>query len=390
MLHKFNLSALNEYSQKFARQVCDDFFIHNAAASGQHILNLTAIPQINLFVISSLYDKWKADAEAFRSPFFDFENTEVKESLRQFMNVVSRNISVKREALEPILTEATKNTLVLLIDPHSYFNEIFRNQPNFTVTSDTVQQLRKYIRFNKFVPQAVTEAMAERAFVYVNQAIEWSENAINQRSSELDSIDQWVGVFSEKAPLEVASLLKKVARVEPVKAPEPEPNQSFFDTLMPEPDPIPVPSAEQPKENKWNEVTPSSPPPAPVAPTYVPPTPPPASLNESVASNGTSGKASLNDTLRTEQSSMSDMYQKQPIASISQNIPLNQKFMFIHHLFGGSNSAYETAIAELEQAPDFATARALISYKFASQHLWDMTGDVVGDLLEIVKRRFGQ
>ena len=147
------------------------------------------------------------------------------------MNVVSRNISVKREALEPILAEATKNTLILLIDPHSYFNEIFRNQPNFTVTSDTVQQLRKYIRFNKFVPQAVTEAMAERAFVYVNQAIEWSENAINQRSSELDSIEQWVGVFSEKVPLEVASLLKRVSRPEPVKIPEPEPNQSFFDTL---------------------------------------------------------------------------------------------------------------------------------------------------------------
>jgi len=157
--------------------------------------------------------------------------------------------------------------------------------------------------------------------------------------------------------------------------------------LIPETDSIPAPPAEQPKEKKWNEVTPPSP--ALVVPTYVPPTPP-TSLNESVASNGTSGKASLNDTLRTEQSSMSDMYQKQPIASISQNIPLNQKFMFIHHLFGGSNSAYETAIAELEQAPDFATARALITYKFASQHLWDMTGDVVGDLLEIVKRRFGQ
>ncbi len=390
MLHKFNLSALNDYSQRFARQVCDDFFIHNAAASGQHILNLTAIPQINLFVISSLYDKWKADAEAFRSPFFDFENAEVKEALKQFMNVVSRNISVKREALEPILTEATKNTLILLIDPHSYFNEIFRNQPNFTVTSDTVQQLRKYIRFNKFVPQALTEAMAERAFVYVNQAIEWSENAINQRSSELESIDQWVGGFSEKVPLDVSTLLKKTPRIEPLKTPEPEPNQSFFDTLIPEPEQIPTPPIEQPKDKKWNEVTPPSPPPAPTIPTYVSPASPPTSLNDAVASNGTSGKASLNDTLRNEKSSMSDMYQKQPIASISQNIPLNQKFMFIHHLFGGSNSAYETAIAELEQAPDFSTARALITYKFASQHLWDMTGDVVGDLLEIVKRRFGQ
>ena len=384
MLHKFNLSALNDYSQRFARQVCDDFFIHNAFASGQHVLNLTAIPQINLFVISSLYDKWKADAEAFRSPFFDFDNTEVKEALKQFMNIVSRNISVKREALEPILTEATKNTLVLLIDPNSYFNEIFRNQPNFTVTSETVQQLRKYIRFNKLVPQAIAESMAERSFVYVNQAIEWSEQAINQRASELDSIDQWVGVFSDKVPLETSALLKKTQRAEPVKAPEPEPNQSFFDTLVPEPEPAPVFVAE-PETKKWTEPAPTLPPtPLPVS------SPPPATLNEAVASNGNGGKTSLNDTLRGDQSSMYDMYQKQPIASISQNIPLNQKFMFIHHLFNGSNSAYEAAIAELEQASDFSTAKGLVTYKFASQHQWDVTGDVVSDLLEIVKRRFGQ
>jgi hypothetical protein len=390
MLHKFNLNALNEYSQRFARQVCDDFFVSNAAASGQHILNLTAIPQVNLFVISRLYDKWKADAEAFRSPYFDFESSEVKEGLKQFMNIVSRNISVKRDALEPIVAESTKDTLVLLIDPNSYFNELFRDQPNFTVTSEMIQQLRKYIRFNKFVPQVLSEALAERAFIYVNQAIEYAERAIEKHAAELDSIEQWEGHFSNKVPLEVAHLLKKSARVEPPKQPEPEANQSFFDSLVPEPESISAPFKEPEKiQHTETPAAPVAPPtPPPVQPSVV--SPPPTTLNEAVASNGTSGKESLNDRLRTEQSSISDAYQKQPISSISQSIPLNQKFMFIHHLFGGSNSAYESAIAELEQAADFSTARSLITYKFASQHLWDMTGDVVGDLLEIVKRRFGQ
>lgn len=387
MLHKFNLNALNDYSQRFARQVCDDFFVNNASASGQHILNLTSIPQINLFVISSLYDKWKADAEAFRSPYFDFENNEVKEGLKQFMNIVSRNISVKRDALEPILAESTKDTLVLLIDPNSYFNEIFRDQPNFTVTSEMIQQLRKYIRFNKFVPQALSDALAERAFIYVNQAIEYAERAIEKHADELDAIEQWEGHFSNKVPLEVAHLLKKTARVESPKQPEPEANQSFFDSVVPEPEPAPTPFKE-PEKIQHTETPPALPTPPPVQSSVV--SPPPTTLNEAVASNGTSGKESLNDRLRTEQSSISDAYQKQPISSISQSIPLNQKFMFIHHLFGGSNSAYESAIAELEQAADFSTARSLITYKFASQHLWDMTGDVVGDLLEIVKRRFGQ
>lgn len=388
MLHKFNVSALNDYSQQFAQKVCDDFFAHNSNASGQHILNLTAIPQVNLFVISSLYDKWKADAEAFKSPFFDFESGEVKEALKQFMNVVSRKISVKREQLEPVLVEATKDTLVLLIDPNSYFNEIFRNQPNFTVTADTIQQLRKYIRLNKFVPQSIAEAMADRAFVYVNQAIEWSEQAIAQRTAEADSIEQWAAVFSEKVPLDASSLLKKSNRPEPViVTAEPQGDQSFFDTLPVEEPATPPVKFMEPEPLRPVEMY-AAPTPAYSSPVTPPPMPP--TLHESVGGNGNAAKESLNERFRTEQPSISSNFQRQPIASISQNIPLHQKFMFIHQLFGGSNSAYESAITELEQAPDFQSARGLITYKFASQHLWDMTGDTVGELLEIVKRRFGQ
>lgn len=394
MLHKFNLSALNDYSQRFARKVCDDFFAQNTTASGQQILNLTEIPQINLFAISSLYEKWRADAENFRSPYFDFEQEEVKEALKQFMNVVSRNIAVKREVLEPILFEAIKDTLVLLIDPSSYFNELFRNQENFSVTAELVQQLCKYVRFNKFIPQELAKGMKDRSFVYVNQAIEWSEQALQLHADELDSVEQWVGHFSAKVPLDISHLVKKTMRVELLKVID-EPNRSFFDTVVPEPEPeytpavvaapepTPAPEPVVPSDSVWKQEPVSYMPPAPANPT-------PATLNQVVGGSENGVKESLNDRLRVEQSSISDVYQKQAITSISQSIPLNQKFMFIHHLFSGSNSAYETAIAELEQAPDYDTARSLITYKFASQYLWDMTGDVVGDLLEIVKRRFRQ
>jgi hypothetical protein len=355
---------------------------------------LTEIPQINLFAISSLYEKWRADAENFRSPYFDFEQEEVKEALKQFMNVVSRNIAVKREVLEPILFEAIKDTLVLLIDPSSYFNELFRNQENFSVTAELVQQLCKYVRFNKFIPQELAKGMKDRSFVYVNQAIEWSEQALQLHADELDSVEQWVGHFSAKVPLDISHLVKKTMRIELLKVID-EPNRSFFDTVVPEPEPeytpavvaapepTPAPEPAVPSDSAWKQEPVSYTPPAPANPT-------PATLNQVVGGSENGVKESLNDYLRVEQSSISDVYQKQAITSIAQSIPLNQKFMFIHHLFSGSNSAYETAIAELEQAPDYDTARSLITYKFASQYLWDMTGDVVGDLLEIVKRRFRQ
>ncbi|MFN4145669.1 MAG: hypothetical protein ACK4GN_07580 [Runella sp.] len=377
MFHKFNTTALNEYCQRFAGKVCDEFYTQNTIASGQHILNLTAIPQVNLFVISKLYEKWKAEAEAFRSPYFNFESSEVKEAMLHFMNIVSRHIAVKREHLEPLVAESTKETLTLLLDPSGYFNEIFRNQADFTVTASTIQQIVKYLKFNKFVPQAIARQMGDRNFVYVNQAIEWSEKVIQQQAGELEDATHWIMVFAEKLPLSVEDLLKKIARPEPTKVAEPTPNQSFFDSLSEEPLP---------------EIKPKVTPPQEVEAVYaVPKTPrPPQNLNETVGANGNANKESLNDSLRSEKATVSDAYQKQAISSISQHIPLHQKFMFIHQLFGGSNSAYETAIAELEQSPDFNAARALITYKYASQYLWDMTSDTVGELLEVVKRRFGQ
>lgn len=372
MLHKFNLSALHDYTQRFAQRVCDEFYAHTQAATGQHILHLTQIPQVNLFVISSLYEKWTADADAFRSPYFNFETPEVKESLASFMNTVSRHIAVKREHLEPLLATAAKDTLVLLLDPSGYFNEIYRSQPNLMLTLEAHQKIKKYLRLNQFVTEAISQHFGERNFIYANHAIEWADKAIADNPSEWASVEEWGAKFSEVVPLDTQSLFKKQPKVEPIAVLDTPPSQSFFDTIVPAP---PVTSPEPPVEIAKPE------PAQKVVPVVV-------SVNETMA-NGNGSKESLNDTLRTEQSTISDAYQNQPIASISENISLAQKFMFIHQLFSGSNSAYETAVAELEKAPHLAAASDLIKYQLAAKYSWDMTGETVAELMDIVKRRFG-
>ena len=80
MSNKFNANALSEYCKNYARKVAADTYQQGATLSGQQIMSLTAIPQINLLIISSLADKWRADAEKFRSPYFDFTAADVQES----------------------------------------------------------------------------------------------------------------------------------------------------------------------------------------------------------------------------------------------------------------------------------------------------------------------
>ena len=100
---KLDLSAIEKYGQQYAAKVCDDFFNRTATINGQQILKLSNVAQVNMFVVSDLFERWKADSEAFKSPYFNFEHEDVKAALKTFMNTASQNIMVKREDFEQML-----------------------------------------------------------------------------------------------------------------------------------------------------------------------------------------------------------------------------------------------------------------------------------------------
>lgn len=356
MTSKLNTSFLNQYSASIAEKVCNDFFKNQPSASGQHILDLTQIPQVNLFVMESLYEKWKADTLAFKSPCFDFENTEVKTALQTFMNVVSRHISLKREHLEPLLASATNKTLSLLFDTQYHFNDIFRSQPNFTVTSETIKQLGKYIRFNQFVAKTVETKMGDRDFVYANEAITWAEDSIKMSAYQLERVDKWVAVFSEILPLNTDELLKQ--QYINYQVSENQQEKSFFDSVSPEVKEVNIPTL---------DIS----------------TAPEPTVNKAVEP-----EVSLNDTLKSEVESMAEKMQNRPISNLINNMPLHQKFMFTQQLFRGSNKNYEDAMTELNQLPNYEYAYQHIIYSLAGKHGWDITNEVVQELIDIVKRRY--
>ena len=208
MSNKFNANALTEYSKSYARRIASDFYQSHSVISGQQILSLTPISQINLFVISTLSEKWRADAEKFRSPFFDFTDADVQEALQNFMNVVSQHISVRREHLEPLLVDAVRRTIVMTFDPRSYFDEIVRSQPDFTLTADALKHVTRYTKINQFIPAYLAQRMNGKSFIYVNQALNYLDEAFTQRGHELEHYDKFVALFSEKVPMDVSALLR--------------------------------------------------------------------------------------------------------------------------------------------------------------------------------------
>lgn len=407
MSNKFNSNALNEYSKSYARRVAADFYHAHPTISGKQILNLTPIQQVNLFVVSSLFDKWKGEVERFRSPYFDFSNPEVEEGLRAFMNVVSQHIAVRREHLEPLLADASRRTLIALFDPRYYYDDLLRNQPDFTLTADSLKHISRYTQVNKFVPQALEQKMNGRPFVYVNQALGYLDEILSQRAQELERPDKYVAMFSEKVVVDLAGLLRgqtldnyqspaaksffdldeevpkppvlaPTERVMAAPAPVPEP-------VLPPPVPQPIDEDDQPSGVSFADADPESSSSAVVGPNNVPNI---VSAESSAPSLSISAGSSSVQPTADNVATFGDSLQKVSTGSLSRTISLNQKFRFINQLFNGNVDAYNEALAELDQLTNYGQALDLISYRYANQFMWNMDSDEVSELVEILKRRF--
>ncbi|MCX6214502.1 hypothetical protein [Spirosoma sp.] len=421
MSNKFNANALSEYSKSYARRIASDFYQQHSTMNGPQILSLTPVSQINLFVISSLSDKWQADAAKFRSPYFDFTNEEVQEALSNFMNVVSQYISVRREHLEPLLADATRRTIVMIFDPRAYFDDMLRSQPEFTLTADALKQIIRYTKINQFIPAHILQRMNGKSFIYANQALTYLDEVLTQRGHELEKYDKFVELFSEKLPMDVSSLLRSHV---PDTIPA-APLRSFFDTatdtsVPPAPlvaqepaatgdDPKPAIPSQPYQEPMVSHVEESSSGgamflgdtagPEPVAPSAQPsqlsadsPDVQRPATDTTQPAGSTDGQTTLNDTLReatsSEPTTVAETFHRAPIESIARSISLNQKFRFINQLFNGNASAYNQAVEEIDTLNNYGQALDLISYRYASQYMWDMSSDEVSELVEILKRRF--
>jgi hypothetical protein len=80
---------------------------------------------------------------------------------------------------------------------------------------------------------------------------------------------------------------------------------------------------------------------------------------------------------------ISSLIKSKPVFSLSEAIGINDKFLFIREVFGGSHSNYDEAISKLNKVENLADAKAVImSYTGESDE-----NEVVVQLLGLVKRK---
>ncbi|WP_435357105.1 hypothetical protein [Emticicia sp. SJ17W-69] len=403
MSNKLNLSAVERYSKAYASKVCDEFFAENSSITGKQILSLSNIQQINMLTIKALFDKWQADTQRLRSPFFDFGAAEVQQALKNFMNTVSQHISVKREHFEPLLVDSIGETLVLILEPQTFYKELMRDLPSFRFSQENLVPLIKYILINKDVLPKLAEKLNGQEFVFANQAMAWLE----EMPLNIENPDKYLAQFAEKVPIPEELVPSKAAPVEN------QASKSFFDfevaNVIPQKIEIPQPKVEPIVERVVQRVEPVVESDVEIAPVIkkeeaifeqklesvtarvnepivekiTPKEPENVRLNDKLGGE----QKTLNDNTQSNKSVL-DYHQNSRIEGITGAISLNQRFLFTNNLFGGNIQAFSHALEELELCKDFGEAKELILKKYVPRYMWDITGAEAEEFIDIIKRRF--
>ena len=390
MEHKYNQLSIERYSASLAKILCDRYFTNNQAITGQQLVSFCPVKQVNLFVIQELLFRWNQEMAHLKSPYFDFENDEVKDALVQFMNVLSRKILIKRPHFEPLLSQAITDTLEWVLNPAKVFEEKFLKAQD-EISGVKLQTHLKYIQINKDYIKGFLEGLAWGVLPYGN-VLNQFKTYLLRNSPDPQMLDNLINEFNALSPLQKSDLLS-VAPINSVVAEVFSPVSEFNDPEpLPAPEPAFVPVAELPK--------PVIPAPQPVtpAPSYSSPEPVPTTIvREPVAANNNP----LNERFRLEKPTLNERLAKSgsttlaespigvKIESLRESISINQRFSFINELFKGENMEYHNVIKKLDEYSDAESAKNYVTQDLAYKYNWSKKEEEhVNKLLRLIDRKF--
>ncbi|WP_148041323.1 hypothetical protein [Rufibacter immobilis] len=349
MKDKYNQIRLAQYSQALAQRLSEEHFAQHENVTAQQLISFTPIKQVNLFMIRELLTLWNHEMANLRSPYFDFEHPEVKDALVQFMNVLSRKISIKRPHFEPLLLKAIQDTLRTVLEPVAVFEEKFLRMDDLSVTK--LQESLKYQDIDKDLYRQFLDTLPVPTpnRVHVAQQL---NRFLAEHEEERMSVNELVARFNELQPLQVEELLPPV-----VSAPA---------------------SAQSVAAG-----TPS----APAQPAFRPTLNAEPKLNERFQ---TEQKQTLNDRLKQPlvSATFADRQQDQKIGSLKDAISINQRFSFINELFEGDNMAYHAVIKQLDEYGNPDQAKQFLLQEVSSRYNWTKKDEHVQKLTRLIDRKF--
>ncbi len=160
MENKLNQSALEQYTTNYSNLLVEKLFANKQHISGKDILEEIPSKQVGFFVLFNLFKKWKLEMSQLKSPYFNYKNKDVKQKLEELMNLLSKHISVSKEDFLPLLVKSIESTLVLIISPLKYYEELVESYGGEAPDTEEVKNLQRFIKINGHMRDALLTAWA--------------------------------------------------------------------------------------------------------------------------------------------------------------------------------------------------------------------------------------
>jgi len=333
MDEKISLKSVNQYAQQYALHLVNSFFSKKNKITGPEILQLSAIKQVNFFVVHDLLSAWKKESEKLKSPYFDYEDRAVNEALVAFQNTLSNHILIGRQDFLPLLTKAVSQTIYLILDPYDFYSDILDKKEGGTVITSDLKGEVKYIRINRAPLEKLVTRLEEKKLESIsgNEAFAMLDQILEEVNFTPEEIDPHLQAFNQVVPLKVENFYEGKAVIPPPVTP-----------------PTPI----------WRpEIKTSAEAPRAVSPSVQ-----------------TEVKQTLADDLANKK-----------IIRLKDNLTINQKFMFTKILFHGDFEIFSEAIDKLDRFDNLTQAIRFIDDAYPD---WDKESEEYLEFIEIVEKRF--
>jgi hypothetical protein len=225
MDEKISLKAVDHYSESYASAVASGFFNGKEKITGAEILHLCSIKQINLFILRELMQAWKIESQKLKSPFFDYQDEEVIEVMRQFQNVLSNHISIHRDDFLPLLTQAVSKTIYVLVDPYDFYSDsLDRAGKGYVQVADLKNDI-KYLKINKPPLEKLVQKLEEKKLTLIsgNEAFGLLDSILEEVNFTPEDIEDYLQEFSKVVPLDMTRLYEEKKTPSPRETPKPSP-----------------------------------------------------------------------------------------------------------------------------------------------------------------------
>ena len=445
MQKKLNEDFIDSYCEKFASRVTADFFDEGKEViTGKEILKITPSQQTNFFIIKLLFRYWQEEASKLESPFFNYQNEEVKQALVDFMNVLSQHIEIKKEKFQLLLNHAIKDNLYLVASPEVYLQIDLESRGVEVINEKVIAGTLKYIKMYRkqisnflsdmkglTIDDIVDEAMAEFEELDVTEELEnevailsdvlpvKSYQILVDAEDEQDEFDDFddddddilergeedlidSGKNGAKSKKEEKEEKEKEEKVKKPKEEAPEELEEPKEEPEAEPEAQQEAEEEKPEENKEEdvdveeqketiekeeekeEVVPAEDKETATESEEAKEEKP----EEEESENAEEEVKTVNERFSEKTTTVADRLEKSGQSSMMELISVNHQYMFVKELFNDNEVTFQEALFQIEEHDSFDGAIEFLVQSYAREYGWDMQSNEVKELLKIIFRKF--